>query len=77
MSKAPSKTVSRREASILTGLSPNTLKKMGVEGRGPAFIKLGPKQQSRTLYRIDEVEKWKRDPVGYERRRQGPKYDRP
>lgn len=74
MDKSP--TVSRRVASELTGLAPSTLKKLGSEGRGPAFIKLGTSQQARTLYRLDEIERWKRDPVAYERRHRGPKNDR-
>lgn len=70
-----SPTVPRRIAAELTGLSPATLKKMAVERRGPAFVKLGQAQQARTLYRLDEIERWKRDPAGYERRHRGPKHD--
>lgn len=66
-------TVSRRIASEITGLAPSTLKKLGTQGRGPAFIKLGTSKQARTLYRVDEIENWKRDPVAYERRHRGPK----
>ena len=65
--------VSRSIAAELTGLAPATLKKMAVEGRGPAFVKLGQAKQARTLYRLDEIERWKRDPVAYERRHRGPR----
>jgi len=68
--------VNRRRASELTGLAPATLKKMGVDGRGPRFTKIGASKQARTLYRIDEIERWKRDPVAYERRHRGPRHDR-
>jgi hypothetical protein len=76
MGNPSEQTVSRRVASELTGLKPATLKKMAMQHRGPAFIKLGTSQQARTFYRLDEIEKWKRDPVAYERRHQGPKHDR-
>lgn len=74
MNRTP--TVSRRIAAELTGLAPSTLKKLGTQGRGPAFTKIGAAQQARTLYRLDEIEKWKRDPVAYERRHRGPKHGR-
>jgi hypothetical protein len=65
MNTKPTETVTRRDAARLTGLSPNTLKRWAVEGRGPAFAKLGTAQQSRTLYSVAEIEQWKRDPAGY------------
>ena len=74
MSTLPTKTVTRRVAAEVIGIAPATLKKWNIEGRGPAIhAKLGTSQQARTLYRIDEIERWKRDPAGYERRHRGPK----
>jgi len=74
MNTKPTKTVTRRDAArLIGGLSPNTLKRWAVEGRGPAFAKLGTAQQSRTLYSVAEIERWKRDPVAYERRHRGPR----
>lgn len=73
MSKPTEKTVTRRVASELTGLSPATLKKMAVQHRGPAFIKLGTAKQARTLYRLADIERWKRDPAGYEAKHRGPR----
>jgi hypothetical protein len=34
-------------------------------------VKLGSRQQSRTLYPLDEIDRWRRDPIGYEQRQQG------
>lgn len=67
-------TVSRREASRLTGLSSATLKKMALQRRGPAFIKLGASKQARVLYRLADLERWQRDPAGYEAKHRGPKH---
>lgn len=74
MSTNESQTVNRRAAAERIGVSPDTLRRWNVEGRGPRVAaKLGTSQQARTLYRIDEIERWKRDPAGYERRHRGPK----
>lgn len=72
----PAPAVSRRVASELTGLSPATLKKMAaaVPQRGPAFFKLGTSKQARTLYRLADIERWQRDPAGYEAKHRGPKH---
>ncbi len=73
MSKPDTKTVPRRIAADLIGVSPHTLRRWNVEGRGPRVAaKLGTAQQARTLYRLDEIERWRRDPVAYERRHRGP-----
>jgi hypothetical protein len=64
-------TVSRREASRLTGLSPATLKKMAGHHRGPAFLKLGTSKQARVLYRLADLKRWQRDPAGYEAKQRG------
>lgn len=74
MNTPATKTVPRRIAADLIGVSHHTLRRWNVEGRGPRVAaKLGTSQQARTLYRLDEIERWKRDPVGYERRRRGPR----
>ena len=74
MSTPFDKTVSRKVASELTGLAPATLKKMAAQRRGPAFIKLGDSKQARTLYRLADLVRWKRDPAGYEAKHRGPKH---
>jgi hypothetical protein len=70
----PAPAVSRRVAAELTGLSPATLKKMAGQHRGPAFFKLGTSKQARTLYRLADLERWQRDPAGYEAKHRGPKH---
>jgi len=77
MSTNQSQTVNRRAAAERIGISPDTLRRWNVEGRGPKVAaKLGTSQQARTLYRLDEIERWKRDPAGYEAKHRGPKHDR-
>ena len=71
MDTASTKTISRRDATKIIGVSPDTLKKWSIEGRGPLAIKLGSEQQSRTLYSLAEIEAWQRDPAAYERRGRG------
>lgn len=43
-----------RRAADFLGLSPSTLAKWRVSGRGPSFVKLG----SRVAYRTDDLEAW-------------------
>lgn len=76
MTKPAAATVSRRVAAELTGLSPATLKKMAVQHRGPAFSKLGTSKQARVLYRLADLERWQRDPAGYEAKRRGGQHGR-
>ena len=72
MTKSDTKTVTRRIAAEMIGIEPATLKKWRTQSRGPAVhAKLGDQKQSRTLYAVKEIERWRRDPVGYEQRRQG------
>lgn len=74
MGTPAAKTVPRRVAADLIGVSRHTLRRWHVEGRGPRVAaKLGAAQQARTLYAVAEIERWKRDPVAYERRRRGPR----
>jgi hypothetical protein len=77
MTKPDTKTVTRRDAAGIIGIKPATLKKWAIEGRGPeVHAKLGDEQQSRTLYRLAEIQKWQRDPAAYERRHRGPSHGR-
>jgi hypothetical protein len=72
MTTNATKTVCRRIAAEMIGIAPATLKKWAIEERGPAVhAKLGDRQQSRTLYAVAEIERWRSDPVGYEERRYG------
>lgn len=76
MKPTPTKTVSRRGAAELIGVKPGTLKRWNIEGRGPKVAaKLGTSKQARTLYSITEIERWKRDPAGYERKHRSPRND--
>jgi hypothetical protein len=59
------RSVNRTTAAGIIGIKPATLKKWAIRERGPSFIRLGPEQQSRTLYSVAEIERWKRDPAGY------------
>jgi hypothetical protein len=70
----PTQTVGRTTAAELIGIRPATLKAWAQQDpiRGPAFTKIGTSKQARTLYRLDEIERWRRDPVAYERRHRGP-----
>lgn len=63
-----SQTVNRRRASEIIGVSCGTLRNWACAKikRGPAPIRLGTSRQSRTLYRLDEIERWRSDPVGYQ-----------
>lgn len=63
-------TVSRRQAAGIIGVSSDTLKDWAraTPPRGPRCVKLGGNKQSRTLYPLNEIERWQRDPQGYERR---------
>jgi hypothetical protein len=61
------RTVSRREASEITGVAMDTLRKWAQSDppRGPAFQKIGHSSQSRTLYSTREIAKWQSDPANY------------
>lgn len=71
-------TVNRRRAAELLGLAPSTLRKWSCQQppRGPKVAaKLGDSPQARTLYRVDELERWQADPVAYETRRNREHHD--
>jgi len=39
-------------------LSPKTLERYRVEGKGPSFHKLGNGKRARVLYKVDDIEIW-------------------
>ena len=43
------------------GLQPQTLRRWRLDGKGPAYTRLGDNKQGRILYKISEVEKWLAD----------------
>lgn len=55
----------------MLGIAHGTLKNWALADpqRGPTPIKLGETRQARTLYSLVELERWQRDPLGYEARR--------
>jgi hypothetical protein len=58
------------ELAIILRLSPLTIRDWRKQNppRGPRACKLSPSRQGRILFDLGEVEKWKADPVAYERR---------
>lgn len=49
--------VSAAEAARMLGISPRTLANWRVQGRGPAYVRLG-KNRSPILYRVSDIESW-------------------
>lgn len=49
--------VSSAEAAQMLGISPRTLANWRVQGRGPAYVRIG-KNRSPVLYRVGDVESW-------------------
>ena len=71
------RTVGRTEAAKIVGLKPDTLKHWAMQKRGPVpHAKLGTSKQSRVLYDVREIERWRSDPARYERRTYGGKSQR-
>jgi hypothetical protein len=64
-------TVTRARAAKILGIACGTLRNWAsaTPVRGPTPIKTGTTRQARTLYRLDELEAWQRDPAAYEARR--------
>ncbi len=54
MENAPTLYMPQTQAATFLGLSPRTLERFRVEGRGPAFLKLG----RRVVYSRDDLVKW-------------------
>jgi hypothetical protein len=46
------------EAAHLLRLSDRTLERFRVEGTGPRYVKAGPGNRARVLYRKDDLEAW-------------------
>ena len=68
------RTVGRTEAAKIVGLKPDTLKHWAMQNRGPVpHAKLGTSKQSRVLYDVREIERWRSDPASYEQRTYGDK----
>ena len=40
------------------GVKPQTLREWRMQGRGPAYVKLGNPVSGRTLYRVEDVDAW-------------------
>ena len=49
--------VGSAEAAQMLGISPRTLANWRVQGRGPAYVRLG-KSRSPVLYRVGDIESW-------------------
>jgi hypothetical protein len=47
-----------KEAAIHLRVSHRTLERWRVEGRGPAFTKLGTGKRARVLYRLRDLNEW-------------------
>jgi hypothetical protein len=71
MSTNPTATVTRARAAEIIGIARGTLRNWAnaTPMRGPTPTKTGTSKQARTLYRIDDIEAWQRDPARYEARR--------
>lgn len=54
MENAPTPYMPQTQAATFLGLSPRTLERFRVEGRGPAFLKLG----RRVVYSRDDLVRW-------------------
>jgi predicted DNA-binding transcriptional regulator AlpA len=61
----PCELLSRAEASALTGISCETLRRWYAEARGPATVKLGTSRQSRVRYPRAALLEWAQDPTGF------------
>jgi len=59
----------RGAAAVYCGLKESTLRDWWAAGdRGPAGVKIGSARQSRVFYPIEELDRWRADPLGYSRR---------
>lgn len=59
----------RRRAATFLSISPITLKKWQLARKGPLPTKAGIAKQARVFWHIDELRRFARDPVGYNRAR--------
>lgn len=58
--------LTRRDAARYLGLSECYLREAWAAGTGPKAIKLGERRQSRVLYPLEELDRWRRDPSRYD-----------
>ena len=70
--------VSRARAAEMIGRKAGTLRAWSAQSppRGPRPTKTGTAKQARTLYAVDEIRDWLRDPVAYEAQRRPPNVPR-
>lgn len=57
--------LNRQQAARYLGLAPSTLRDLWAAARGPRAIKFGHCRQSRILYPVEELDRWRLDPTGY------------
>jgi hypothetical protein len=64
-------TVPRAVAAKILGIAHGTLRNWAASSppRGPRPTKTGTTKQARTLYAVEEIQAWQRDPAGYEAKR--------
>jgi hypothetical protein len=55
----------RKAAARYLGLSEVYLRDAWAAGVGPRAVKLGTCRQSRVLYPLEELDRWRSDPLGY------------
>lgn len=58
--------LTRKDAATYLGVRPGFLRDAWAQGIGPRAIKLGTKRQSRVLYAIEELDRWRSDPQSYD-----------
>jgi len=57
--------LTRKAAARYLGLSEVYLREAWAAGVGPRAVKLGVERQSRVLYPIEELDRWRADPLNY------------
>jgi hypothetical protein len=57
--------LSRVQAARYLGLAPSSLRDLWAAGKGPKAIKFGHCRQSRIFYPVEELDRWRLDPLNY------------
>jgi hypothetical protein len=57
--------LSRTQAAKYLGLRPSSLRDLWAAGKGPRAIKFGVERQSRIFYPLEELDRWRLDPLNY------------
>jgi hypothetical protein len=57
--------LTRRDAARYLGLSETYLRDAWAQSVGPRAVKLGTERQSRILYPVEELDRWRSDPLNY------------